>query len=302
MADILRRILVLILCAAWALPAASPVAMAQEQGKKKTAVTESGGPFPATPAYLTQMLIRYNTLDLSENTILDSVGMTVWCDVYQRLFTNEFEWQKFREAMRKSFALRHDRLPNSFYYIAKVRLDRYNPVRGAFEFPDRSILGFSELVLYDTQELSCGQARTRVLPVRYIASLRPPFKMPNLPVPAARARQTVENMLRDNNLDRYAWLRFTVEIADVMSFSTDEGSGEITVMLDARIPRMDFFDNEEGTRLVETYGYARAGSVRDRLMKNTAPPGPGDGPGLVLPGEPEKQSPVLPAPGSVPSE
>jgi Domain of unknown function (DUF4852) len=80
------------------------------------------------PTYdnLIKTLVRYGSLELTDDQVLDEYAMVTDCDLYKAFFGNDFKWGQVRDSMRESVQLNITKFPNSYVYEDKLALDHYD--------------------------------------------------------------------------------------------------------------------------------------------------------------------------------
>lgn len=160
--------------------------------------------------------------DKKDPAVVDGFLQITQCNIYSHLYTNEFEWNKIRNATIGKFEETIKKMPRYYEYVQPLYLGRYDatakgfPVTGDSSYEFTQLLQISKFYLEHTE---CGDD-LRIDPRRYpsqaVLKLSSPFSLSLVRVPEDVAKKYVErvaNKIDQHGRDmRQAYVRFRVRI------------------------------------------------------------------------------------------
>jgi len=178
--------------------------------------------FSPTFENLGKTLIAMDYYDLKDDTILDEYAQVNYCELYQTYFTNDFEWQRIREAVRADIKENLRAYPRYYDVVGPMYIDRYDFEREAFKLkPDSRILNVGRLTIYEEMSniYHCGRtAPSNYFPVKYVAWLNQPVNITQIKMSPDDAKALLDRL--DRRLeDRMVYVRFRLLVLAVRDVS-----------------------------------------------------------------------------------
>lgn len=248
----MRRLLtVAILLVVLLLP---PVAMAQEYARP-------------TFQNITKALVRFNAINImKDDYILDDYAIINECELYDRYYLNEFDWQKTRQIMRENLRKEVGTFPTGFYYTAQLQLGRYNFSDQRYDFSEKTTQrNVNTFVLDATEDSGCGKSEISSLPTVYRLVLDDAMYIPGLPLSEAEGRALLDDMKAKGNNDRIVYVRFGLRVVYIAPLSRSHDGQEVTtgmlsqasgsnnVKLDVRLDHINYYSDKEMKSLIYSY-------------------------------------------------
>jgi hypothetical protein len=172
--------------------------------------------YPASVEYLTRAYVKLTGVDLGDDKLIDEFSAVNYCDLYTRLFKDEFTWRQAREAVRKTIQRDLESYPETFFVDGQIQLGRYNFETKAFDIEERSKFrrtGVINVVSHSGPKC-LDFAAFRTIPVNYKFRLTNPITLEFLPVSEAMAGQIARLMEEQGNKERVVNVTFFMRIND----------------------------------------------------------------------------------------
>ena len=215
---------------------------------------------------LVQTLVRFNAVSLSSDRLLDEYAMITDCDLYKGFYSDDFKWNKVREAMRQSVQLNIATYPTSYHYDTTLQLDRYDFHDQLYRFtPRTTIRNINAFVIYQVEGSPCKGGEVKLLPDTYRALLDVPLYFEGLPLAAKDAEGLLQQMNSDHSKDHVVFTRFNLRVVYVEPMRMTTNGTEVqtlrqsnspelhTVRLDSHLDSIDFYEDELMTKLIYHY-------------------------------------------------
>ncbi|HUY68880.1 MAG TPA: DUF4852 domain-containing protein [Alphaproteobacteria bacterium] len=222
-----------------------------------------------TLANLAHTLVRFGAFDLTDDNLLDQYAMITDCDIYQRFYGNDFQWQRVRKLIRQDIKLNIGSYPIDYGYDAEMQLDRYDFRQHVFHFTPKTVVGsVNAITIYQTEDApTCGTAKIADLPHIYRAVFDVPVTLEGLPLAPADAQALLKQMDKDKNRDRIVYAQFNLRIvyiepihrvatgggAPVKYLQAGQTVDTHGIQFAARLDSVDFYEDPARTRLIYTY-------------------------------------------------
>jgi len=212
---------------------------------------------------LIRALVRFNALTLSDDRLLDDYAAISECDLYRKLHSDDFKWQKVRDAIRESMKMNIATFPTAFGYETSLQLDRYDFPNKIFRFSQKTTIhNVNTITLFKFNRPVCGDVNVKYLPSFFRAVMDTPLYFDGLPLAQKDAEALLKQMEATGNKDRIIYVRFNMRIVyiepfqhmemgggDVMLTQTNTKDGHIA-RLDVHLDSAEFFEDEAMTKLI----------------------------------------------------
>lgn len=219
---------------------------------------------------LVRTLIRFNALNVGDDTLLDEYAMIAECDLYKGFFSDDFKWNQVRAALRQSIRQNVATYPTSYYYETSLQLDRYDFHDKLYRFtPKSTIHNVNAFLIYGADgRMECGAGTVKNIPKIYRAVLDTPIYFEGLPLAQSDAEALLKQMEAEKNNDRVIYARFNLRIVYVSPlrrelkpgeaatnavYTQGEKSGMDGMRLDAHLDSIEFYGDEAMTKLIYRY-------------------------------------------------
>ncbi len=225
----------------------------------------SAGDGYATPSFkdLIQTTAYFGGQNVMEkDAVFDEYARILYCDLYQKLYASDFEWNKIKTKMREEIQEKKGNYRVLYDVVAPVFLDRYNFEEQAFPFlsdgeagkNSRNVMdniGVMEIysgVLYSSACIAQAQDLQFFLPY-YQLILDRPLTLKQMKVPADEAQRALESMALESTSGdkkaRVAYIRFRVRVLGAMEDPEKKKS-----FLRGTVEQIDFFADLEATKFI----------------------------------------------------
>ncbi len=252
-----RRIFQSVGLAFLALVLVNAPAAPAEEGKPSTT---------ATYLTLTQTLIRFGSLDIYDDDILDDYALMAECKLFVRFYKDEFTWRKIREGIRETIRRHVVTYPTTLTYDTELQLGRYDFENHLFRFTSKTELRNVNAFSFDsTDTASCNNKRPSILPKSYRMLLDQPIYLAGIPMDASQGKSLLDTLITRKNQDRIVSARFTLRATYVSPFkhvkklfSDDPGylhqdPDEGRVRINTRLESLNIYLDPEHQQLLYSY-------------------------------------------------
>jgi len=195
----------------------------------------------------------YDAFSSADEEDLNTYLMITECNLYNKFFQNEFEWEKIKIATRKFIADNKDKVPRYYEYVQPIFLGRYDYALQGFpiivdaqEFKGQKNLQFAK---FQAGETSCGRMdiNSRRFPAEGVVSLLSPLNLAFIRVPLPLAEKYIEWRSKQQDIEegkRQAYIRYRIRIDGY------DGIKSYSLGLDAfnfngKLMRLDVFADKE---------------------------------------------------------
>lgn len=163
---------------------------------------------------------RLNQLDTTDNKLVDQYLMITECQIYQKYFNNDFEWNKIRTATKDYIDKYRNRFPTKFEFIQPIYLDRYDFSRNGFPLMKNSkseLVSRLQIAGNELSDYPCltSSFQEKNFPPTAALTLPKPFTYTMVKTDQVQADKFVE-YLKTKNVDtrfgRPAFIQYRVKI------------------------------------------------------------------------------------------
>lgn len=203
---------------------------------------------------LTQAMIRLSGRDLNIDAVVDEYMLLAHCSLFERHFTNEFEWRKIRAAARRSVSLKRDSFPLHYRYVAPVLLGRYDFDLARFHLARaEAFQDVTGVWLVRMPGQLCERVgELRYFPMRYRVGFLNRLQLSSLPIGESEGHALLARMEHDGNTDRRVWVAIDMELASYkppIQLGTGRDIGNFLGWVD----RVTVFEDSAMTRPLHTF-------------------------------------------------
>ncbi len=208
---------------------------------------------PISHVSLSKLLWTYGVHDQKDSEILDHYLSINNCDLYRLYRTNDFQWERVREGMRRELDYYSKNYPNRFEIKAVVPLDRYDFERSAFIIdPEFALNNAGSIQIpVDVSENYCGDRETFKffpLDIKFVADSK--FSLKEIPVPSSQAQLILEKIKKYKYTDfaekRAVSLKFEIVMDDVKYSYQEEGRGKS--IFKGQLDTITFYEDPQMTK------------------------------------------------------
>lgn len=234
------------LLAAALIAGVSLSALGQEAGDQP--VPEADYQRPSLEA-LTRTMIRFNGTNTDLDPILDEYARVVHCDLYRRFYTNEFEWQRIRPAMRQSIEINREGFPLRYRYSGRVWLDQYDFEDEEFDLRNADdlrqlgvvwLLNGSEVPCAEDEPGSVSGDQLSYLPQRFRVRLDQPISLQSIPMSPEFGRRLLGRLTAEGNDERVVWMTMDISLTGWLD-KTGAGRGGATATFRGEVDRITYY-------------------------------------------------------------
>ena len=170
---------------------------------------------------LARTLWAMNVHALDDDLMVDNFLRITECNLYNKFYMNEFEWDKIRDATRKYLMKYKEDFPRRYEYIQPLYLDRYDFALKGFSLMKESAFTQStrlEMAANVYYKSKCGGEAIRHVqgyPDSVVLTTRRPFKLSFIRVNEALAKEYlafVKGRYNDPKHGRPAYMRIRVRL------------------------------------------------------------------------------------------
>ncbi len=189
--------------------------------------------------------------DNADKDALDNYLKVTECNLYQKYYNNEFEWEKIRQAAKDYLDKHGQKKEPYFEYIQPLLLGRYDnalegfPLQSAADYLSLKTLQIAD---FKTGYTSCGQFNIDAMkyPSAGILNLISPLSFTFVRVPKKVAEQYIswraEQGYSDGN-ERLAYIRYRVRVDSLVGKRKVEGGN--SYIFNGRLMQIDVFADKE---------------------------------------------------------
>ncbi len=216
---------------------------------------------PATYENVLKAAIRFGAVDMSSDRALDDFAKIYYCDMYQRLHDNEFQWRRVRVALRQSVEKEKATYPSTLYLEKDESFGQYDFSSGMLVLKGESAVNSRRLLLANADtETFCGSLVN--FPGVIIAELPDPMRLDGVELTEDEAQAVVAGLVTSASTgDRMAYGRYTITIN-----AGHQQHKDIPTRLDATLQNITLYQDSNYTRPFWT-GMGSAEVFRDQENK-----------------------------------
>ncbi len=189
--------------------------------------------------------------------MLDEYAKMAYCDLYQKYFTNDFEWEKIRNHIKGDLEKYASNIQTDYEIVGDVSLDRYNFDRKGFPVVGEGHHeNVGKLYLFSSGTIFsfCGQSKeSPILPASYTVSLFNPFSVDILRVSPEVAKDVVARFYQDKKKQyKRVFARYRVKLYDLNRTYQQDG---LVAEFQGEILSIDYFIDPELTQKFHTIDF-----------------------------------------------
>lgn len=162
----------------------------------------------------------YDAYSTGDEDALNTYLIITECNLYNKFFQNEFEWEKIKIATREYISANKNKVPRYYEYVQPMFLGRYDyslqgfPILESKDFKGQKNLQFAN---YDAGDTSCGRfsLSNTTYPSTGVVTISSPLNLPFIRVPLNLAEKYIEWRSKQKDLDetkRQAFIRYRIRI------------------------------------------------------------------------------------------
>lgn len=189
--------------------------------------------------------------------MLDEYAEMASCELYRKLFTNDFEWEKVRQSIRNDQAKYADNFHTTYEIAGDAPLERYDFERKGFPLAGRGKHeNIGKLYIYATSGNFhfCGRSKgPKTLPVNYMVSLFNPLTVDLIKLEPEKARQIVDYFYQDKDQNKRVFMRYRVKLYDLNGVEREDLG--LTAEFQGEILSIEYFIDPEMTRKFYTINF-----------------------------------------------
>jgi len=218
-------------------------------------------------------LVRFGTLDLRYNQVIDLYGRVMVCDLYQEYHHDDFQWQRIRGVLRKSIKKEVGLFPTAYKYDTEMQLGKYDFENEIYLFSSGTIQYNVNVFNIETNVRDyCGKGAGLKLPSSFSLVLDQPVRVLGLPMTKKEGEVFLKRMEKEDNLDRIVYARFNINIIFVEPFlkktiRTEEEARldyqkgkaqenifvERKIKLDGHLDSIEYYEDKARTKMIYKY-------------------------------------------------
>jgi len=217
---------------------------------------------------ISKLYWKKNALDVENNDAIDNFLLINECDIYEKFYTDDFEWIRVREAARELIKKNKEEFPHKFKVTVPIDLGRYDQMRKGFPLINKT--AFKDLRRVEIggnsySESICGNNGViEHYPRNLILILNKPFTFDfvGLDEHIAQAyiiRQKYEQTLRPRELknkeyDRLAYARIRITFSEYQGETKGRDNFPLGIMF-GKLEGIDIFEDPVEKRLLASFDY-----------------------------------------------
>lgn len=163
---------------------------------------------------------RLNNLDTKNNQLIDQYLMITECVIYQKYFSNDFEWNKIRVATKDYIDTYRNRFPTRFEFTQPIYLDRYDFEKNGFPLKEASKIDLASRIQVAGNQVGdypClnRNYREQDFPPAAVMTVPKPFSYMVVKTDQAKADAFVEYVEKkrfDTGKGRPAYMQYRIKV------------------------------------------------------------------------------------------
>ena len=212
---------------------------------------------------LSKLYWNKDALDLKNDTAIDNFLLINECPIYERFYSDDFEWLRVRKAARKMIAEKKDSFSSKFKMVVPIDLGRYDMTRKGFPLINNT--KFLDLRRVDIGGNSssadiCGNERAiEGYPRNMILILSKPFNYDFVKLDEHIAQAYIVNQkyepverpreLRSKQFNRLAFARIRMSFHKYQG-QTKGSDGQKRAIMFGKLEGIDIFEDANEKRLL----------------------------------------------------
>ena len=227
--------------------------------------TEDIGEGYSVPTFreIVQTFTLMGGLDSGNEGVIDEYMNIVYCNIFLKSYSNDFEWNKIRRNMQLRIQEKKENYRLLYEIIGPVTIGRYDFEEQSFPLVGGTALenvGVLSVYRFTPATPICGGGGTQELkyyPFEFFIELNRPLNINNIKVSMDEAEVLLKKIIEYNgdpvdkqaavptNIKRQIYIRFRVRVSEALGV-TGRDVGRKAVMR-AQLQSIDFFIDREAT-------------------------------------------------------
>lgn len=231
---------------------------------EKDIVPVEDGYIPTRFQDLSKLYWATGKFDIADSRAVDDFLLINECELYDRFYTNEFEWSKIREATRDFITQNLVTFPTKFELMVPVYLGRYNIEKEEFEVDPQSMMTSTRRIDVTVNRIlkRCNMTVAKEIenyPSNVVVYLNRPVAFVKLPVQRELANLYIEYFdrtydempqeLKRPDRARVAWLRLKVKMVQYKETMLVEGR-DLRAVIVAQLDGIEVYADPEKKQLL----------------------------------------------------
>lgn len=222
----------------------------------------------ATLENISKLYWKKNILKEENDTAIDNFLRINECEMYERYYTDDFEWMRIRDAARDMLKETKDNFPYKFKVVLPIDLGRYDMMRKGFPLINKT--AFKDLRRIEIggnsyHSETCGQdGIIDYYPRNLVLILNKPFNFDFIELDEHIAQAYIIRQkydpaerpfdIRHKHYDRLAFARVRITFSEFQGTTRDSGNLPLAVMF-GKLDGIDIFEDAHEKRLLYTADY-----------------------------------------------
>lgn len=217
---------------------------------------------------ISRLYWKKNALELDNNAAVDNFLRINECDIYEKFYTDDFEWLRIREAARDLIKEGKENFSHKFKVVVPIDLGRYDQLRKGFPLINKT--AFKDLRRVEIggnsyAEDVCGDDGViEHYPRNLVLILNKPFtfdfvRLDEHIAQAFIVRQKYQETLRPRELqnkdyDRLAYARIRITFSEFQGETKGRDSYPLAIMF-GKLDGIDIFEDPLEKRMLASFDY-----------------------------------------------
>ena len=217
---------------------------------------------------ISKLYWKKDVLKTDNNKAIDNFLLINECDIYEKFYKDDFEWQRVRSAAKDMLEENKDSFSHKFKMVVPIDLGRYDMLRKGFPLINKTAfkdLRRVEIGGNSNNKSVCGNSRAlEFYPKNLILILNKPFsyEFVDLDEHVAQAfiiRQKYNKMdipkeLQNKSFDRLAFARIRITFSDYQGTTRGRDNFPLAIMF-GKLDGIDIFEDANEKRLLTSIDY-----------------------------------------------
>ena len=190
--------------------------------------------------------------DVNNDKAVDEFVRLNDCSVYETYYSNDFQWQNIRKAVREEIMREKTSYPFRYEVVAPVQLDRYDFDSKMFMFTEKSALTnvtALELLGRSSYKPYCGLKNPAYHYPGYVfITFKEPLNINGVPLPQNQANALLKRLQTSGNRSRTVFVKTKFRMSGLEDFKERAISNVIT--LKAVVEGIDIYEDPDATKLI----------------------------------------------------
>lgn len=222
----------------------------------------------ATLQNISKLYWKKDALKITNNKAIDNFLLINECDIHEKFYKDDFEWQRVRSAAKDMIAENKESFPNKFKMVVPIDLGRYDMMRKGFPLINKTAfkdLRRVEIGGNSNSKSVCGHERAiEHYPRNLILILNKPFsyEFVELDEHIAQAfiirkkygKTDIPKELQNKTYDRLAFARIRITFSDYQGETRGRDNFPLGIMF-GRLDGIDVFEDANEKRMLTSVDY-----------------------------------------------